>query len=669
MTYGSGTGGSVTISTAVLNMDDGFLRAISTDDGNAGDIVLSVDHLVFSGGAETTTNSYGEGKGGDISITAKDLVSIAGENDEGYRSAVFSNAEGIGDGGSIVISAPALRMNVGSLETITKGDGHAGSIVIQVDRLHLREGALIDTNSYGAGSGGDIHIEATEEISISGRHRSNRPSALVCNASGNGSGGMIVVTTPDLSMDDGYIQAITKGRGKAGTIQLDVERLTLTGGSQIDTSSKGEGQGGNLSITAEESISILGTSSDEMTGIFSSAGNTGSGGALFVSTPKLDINNGYLQTITTDEGNAGDILLEVGNLSVIGGASINSSSEGSGHGGEIVIDAAESISISGRNEEGFITEIISNALGSGEAGKISISTPELKINDGLIQAYTNGAANAGEVLLMAERVYLEDGAQINIGTRGSGRGGKVSIKASGVISISGKSKDGHPSGVFSSAEKRGQGGDIELRAKDVQLDNGGHVSSSSDGSGNAGGIIIDAGNVSIKGNSFLKTEAKAADGGNININTYATVYLVDSTLSASVGGGPQTVGGNIDIAAEHIALNRSSIIANAYEGKGGNIQIVADTFLRDPSSRVSASSELGIEGTVEINAPDVNITGIQVPLPKAVFSAADLLQDPCIARLKAGEASSFTISGRDGLPIQPGKLLPSPAFLGEVAEK
>jgi len=601
MTYGSGTGGSVTISTAVLNMDDGFLRATSHDEGNAGDIVLSVDRLVFSGGAETTTNSYGEGKGGDISITAKDLVSIAGENDEGYRSAVFSSAEGIGDGGSIVISTPALRMNVGSLEAITKGDGHAGSIVIQVDRLHLREGAFIDTNSYGAGSGGDIHIEATEEI----------------------------------SMDDGYIHSWTTGRGKAGTIQLDVKRLTLTGGSRVDTHSNGEGQGGNLSITAEE----------------------------------LNINNGFLQTYTIDEGDAGDILLEVGNLSVIGGASINSSSDGGGHGGEIVINAAESISISGRDETGYKAEVISNALGSGEAGKISISTPELKINDGLIQAATTGAADAGEVLLMAERVYLADGAQIVTATLGSGRGGKVFIKASGVISVSGKDKDGHPSGVFSGAKKRGQGGDIELRAKDVQLNNGGHVSSSSDGTSNAGGIIIDAGNLSIKGNSFLKTEAKAADGGNININTYATVYLADSTLSASVGGGSQTVGGNINIASEHIALNRSSIIANAYEGKGGNIQIVADTFLSDPSSDVSASSELGIEGTVEINAPDVNITGIQVPLPKVVFSAADLLQDPCIARLKSGEASTFIISGRDGLPIMPGKLLPSPVFQEKIAEK
>ena len=34
-------------------------------------------------------------------------------------------------------------------------------------------------------------------------------------------------------MDDGVLQALTLGNGRAGTIQLEVGSITLTGGAQI----------------------------------------------------------------------------------------------------------------------------------------------------------------------------------------------------------------------------------------------------------------------------------------------------------------------------------------------------------------------------------------------------------------------------------------------------
>jgi large exoprotein involved in heme utilization and adhesion len=40
----------------------------------------------------------------------------------------------------------------------------------------------------------------------------------------------------------------------------------------------------------------------------------------------------------------------------------------------------------------------------------------------------------------------------------------------------------------------------------------------------------------------------------------------------------QTTGGNITIDPQYVILNDSQIIANAYEGTGGNIRIIADVF-------------------------------------------------------------------------------------------
>ena len=107
------------------------------------------------------------------------------------------------------------------------------------------------------------------------------------------------------------------------------------------------------------------------------------------------------------------------------------------------------------------------------------------------------------------------------------------------------------------------------------------------------------------------------------------------------------------------------MVANAFGGRGGNIQITADAFLADPASRVSASSTLGLQGTANIQAPVTSLRGTLAPLPQAFVSAAVLLPVRCAARYQGGQASSLVLGGRDGLPAEPGGVLPSPLALEE----
>jgi large exoprotein involved in heme utilization and adhesion len=146
------------------------------------------------------------------------------------------------------------------------------------------------------------------------------------------------------------------------------------------------------------------------------------------------------------------------------------------------------------------------------------------------------------------------------------------------------------------------------------------------------------------------------------------VHLVNSDITSSVDGGPDTVGGNITIDPEYVILQNSRIIANAFEGKGGNISITAGVFLADPNSIVSASSARGIDGEVDIRAPVTNISGSISQLQKNYSSAASLLLKPCAVRMSGGQQSSLVVAGRDGLPMEPGGLLPSPLYSEDVAE-
>ena len=69
----------------------------------------------------------------------------------------------------------------------------------------------------------------------------------------------------------------------------------------------------------------------------------------------------------------------------------------------------------------------------------------------------------------------------------------------------------------------------------------------------------------------------------------------------------------------------------AREGRGGNIRIVSDFFF-GPLQNVSASSERGIAGVVDIDSPETDLNAGLVPLPASFFDAAQVLMRPCAER-------------------------------------
>jgi hypothetical protein len=137
----------------------------------------------------------------------------------------------------------------------------------------------------------------------------------------------------------------------------------------------------------------------------------------------------------------------------------------------------------------------------------------------------------------------------------------------------------------------------------------------------------------------------------------AVLYKILSRVFLHVGG-PATVGGNIRFDPKFVILQDSQLIANNFEGQGGRIQITTDVFLADPASRVDASSGLGLDASV------TNVPVTIAPLPQSFGQQTELLRGRCAQRLRGGERSSFVLAKRDGLPLEPGTLLPSPLVAG-----
>src|SRR5207253_5650895 len=74
----------------------------------------------------------------------------------------------------------------------------------------------------------------------------------------------------------------------------------------------------------------------------------------------------------------------------------------------------------------------------------------------------------------------------------------------------------------------------------------------------------------------------------------------------------------------------------------------------------SASSALGVSGTITINSAISDLSGKLAPLPSGFLKTSALLRSRCSARLAGETTSSFVLASKGGIPTEPGGTLISP---------
>jgi len=592
------------VRAGVLDLQGGVISSDSINAGGTGDagvVVVEGTRLTVGAGGQISGSTFGAGRGGTVTVTATESLTLAGRGPTGIPSGVFSDTSGSSAAGTVHVSAPQLTMQTGA------------------------------------------------EI----RSQSN-PGSL-------GDAGVVVVRAGVLDMQGGTVSTGTLGTGQGGDLRVEVDQLSLTGGAQIrggaspSSETSASGTGGTVTVTAHELIHIAGQNSAGtfISGLFSFAEERAAG-RLQVTAPTLILEDGgQINASSLGAGQAGDIRVDVGQVTLRGGALIDSSAFGTGAGGTVTVTAHELIHIAGPSSGLFS---LAGEQG-GAAGRLLVTAPRLVLEDGgQINASTIGAGQAGDIRVDAGQVTLTGGAQIGSVTKGAGVGGTITVRATDAVVISGQN-----SRLTASTDGAGQGGAVTLQAHRVELTDGATIAAKSTSGGNAGNVTITTQDSFLSTHGSVVTQATQADGGNIQITAPHVLRLRDSALTAEVGGGPQTVGGNITIDPQFVVLQNSQIVANAFQGRGGNIQIQAQqAFLADPASLVSASSALGINGQVNIQAPVTNISGAVAPLPQAFAQPAELLRSRCAERLREGTVSRFVVGGRDGVPLEPGSLLLSP---------
>ena len=235
---------------------------------------------------------------------------------------------------NLVSVGPPLNPTVGA-EVVLSGSGQSATLTPtgfgSLGQIGLTNNSTLRTSGNPSGT-----------VFIRGGQLTMVDALIVSNTLGSVNG---PATSVDIGIDGTVaisgnfgLFSTTEGSGNAGAISLQVGKLTLTGGA-INASSiaPGTGNGGNVTVTATDSVTISGS------GIITQTNGSGNAGSIDVQAPRVLLTGG-------------------------GTISASAPTPTTGNGGNVTVTATDSVTISGQTTSGFSSGITTSASGSGMPG-------------------------------------------------------------------------------------------------------------------------------------------------------------------------------------------------------------------------------------------------------------------------------------------------------------
>ncbi|AFZ01066.1 filamentous hemagglutinin family outer membrane protein [Calothrix sp. PCC 6303] len=430
----------------------------------------------------------------------------------------------------------------------------------------------------------------------------------------------------DISLTNGAT-VNTSGEG-GGSIQIWGRNVFINGGSQIAASTQGAKSGTGLTVNASESLEVIGI-----------------------------VPFGNISTLSFGDGQAGDLTIETKRLSIRDGAQILSGTLGNGSAGQLSVNASDIVEIISIDKNPESSSALASFTGNfGQAGNLIINTNKLIINNqGVVSAQSLIASEDGKVFPV------------------SGKAGNLTINASDSVELS---REGF---IFTNTQSPGDAGNITINTGRLVVEDTSRISAKSQGLGNAGNITVRAGSIILSNQSRIDAVTTASQGGNITLKVGDILLLRQDSFISTTAGTAQAGGdgGNINFDGKFIVAipnENSDISANAFTGKGGNIQINAQGIFgiesrSKPTDRsdITATSEQGISGVINLNQPDnSSLQNSFTQLSPNAIDTNALIANSCIARSTKRQENSFTITGSGALHNSPGDILISTYTTGGV---
>ena len=528
----------------------------------------TADFSAFTGIRSDVLPESTAGNSGDITLQANSiLISHFGQLEALNGQSSFSDTGlpgGVGNPGNIKVTAnqDLTVAEAGQIGTgLIRGSGNAGNI------------ELASTN-------GNIEITTGAQVSTQAVQSSGNTGLITLNANHG-----------DILLSEGAtIGGFIDGDGALGGIQITANNLHLTGRPfpfsttiSYNNFSNSQNLPGDITITLSGNLSLNGQST-----IFSNALSETPAANVSITANDVSVAGvgSFLTTGSQQAGRGGTLNISADTIEVTAGGQIQSRSSvfpqfdfptftfvpifPSGPGGTINIQGrsgpATSLLIDGAG-----SGIFTNSHGSGSGGNTNISAQSVAIqNGGAISAQANGSGSGGQVKISTDNLQLTNGGQITSASASAvltdfpfaGLPLPSPTGPAGGITIQGLSSpahsvviDGSGSGLFTNTQGSGTGGNTNISAQSLTIQNGGTISAATSGT------------------------APSATGGSINVNTTNGVTMTNGGSITASSTGPGNTG-NINITAgNQFAMTNSTVTTEASQSGGGAIKITTNPCL------------------------------------------------------------------------------------------
>ncbi len=536
------------------------------------------------------------------------------------------------EGGKIL--APGGRVELAAVlggETVginAFGNNVSLNFPAQIPRanISLTNGADVNVR---AGGGGNIAVNAHNlNLSEGSKLRAGiaeklgAPDALAGNIDINATGAVSFDGIDNIDIPSGTYNLVRGGGiGEGGNINITAESISLTNGALIKTSTFGEGNAGNVNLRIRNSISFDGGNNENSSGVYSRIENyqaVGNAGNIHITTGSLSLTNGAVITASTEgKGNAGNIAIYVRNDAVL---------DGLGPLYQITLRSGEVLQV--QQSSGVYSSVKTTGVGTG--GNIDIFTRSLSVTNGaLIIARTEGLGRSGNIAVNATDFVTVDGIGSDRSSSAflaptesgaGGRGGDITVNTN-IFRVS------NGAVVNSQTLNEHRGGNITINSNIFEATGGGQAIATTRSNGQAGNLTVNAAdkivlsgsdrnfpyraslfNTNIVGNNEGATSGLFAStgkdstgaGGNLNVRTGKLIVRDGAKVTVSADGSGAA--GNLRIAADSIRLNNSTITATTQAGNFGNITLQAsDLQLRNNSQITTNASGTATGGNINFD--------------------------------------------------------------------
>ncbi len=590
----------------------------------------------------------------------------------------FGNHAALAINGSFfATTAPGLQFADGSILTANPSKPPLLTISAPIGVTGVGEAPITNLGNLSAGK--DLSIVAGQ-VSSSGQFNAGNRISINANTltldhgTIAANGGIALNVQDAIALKSSRIDSVVNSNADSGDINVQARSLTLQDGATINTAIRPNAQGkaGNINLEIQDQVNINGES--RANGMITPSG----------ITSVIDPNG---------QGIGGNITLNVGSLQMAGGSNILTVLSGLGRSGSIVIQAKDDVRIEGWGNLPTKVESLVTAEGAGTGGNIRVVAGTISIsNRAKINALTLGQAAGGNIDLNArDRITVEGTGEIlswlplvsslflnpNLRIEGNvikGLEQRLSPKA--LINASASQ-----TGVLLSSFTSFKSGNLSLTSPKIALTHQALLATNNWGIGDSKGLKVTASEQLILKDSFLFASTLFGKGANIGIST-PRLKLDQGVV---ISGTAQGVGGNITLNVPELLLLRfgsqiaargfnnansgniningnlivakpseeSNIIANAVRGRGGNIQINAQSLLGiqyrsalTPQSDITASSRFGINGEVKLNVLRSNPGSDLVKLPAEVTDSSHQIARTCSVQSRVNR---LTLTGRGGI--------------------